>query len=281
MHFLTFHLYQYFLYFHHLLNNYYQLAITNNTNINARVEATTTAKSPYTYKYKGTPVIILEMVEGQEISGSKIWYKVQSDANLNSSRTEIVTTSWATYNWNSYVYIHSSFLTLINDSKNEDDSYNNPNNLLKEPTNSCVYKTYADNLSYTPLIGIINENKDYFGGHQIYLTTHNFGGVRVAVSKGDMTYSQLVSTCPFDNNLYIEKCSASNIEYINNQSAYYAIYTPSSIIYDNGYTYAATISYIAENEKYGQYLHVEATEYQITAKQILIEFLRNNINPNL
>lgn len=127
----------------------------------------------------------------------------------------------------------------------------------------------------------VNENKDYFGGHQIYLTTHNFGGVRVAVSKGDMTYSQLISTIPFDNNIYIEKCNASNVEYINRQSAYYAIYAPSSIIYDNGYTYAATISYIAENENYGQYLHVEATEYQITAKQIFIEFLRNKVNPNL
>ena len=127
----------------------------------------------------------------------------------------------------------------------------------------------------------INENKDFFGGHQIYFTSHNNGGVRVAVSKGEMKMSQIVAVCPFDNNIYIQKCTADNLQYVRDRSDSYAHYEADNIVYDNGYTYAATISYVAESESYARYLHVEATEYQITAKQILIEYLRQNINPNL
>lgn len=154
---------------------------------------------------------------------------------------------------------------------------------------SEVLYTFKNNYSKDEFAYIIceaiywytNDNKDYFGGHQIYFTSHNFGGVRVAVSKGEMTLDNLVSVCPFDNNIYIQKCTSENIEYMRNRSSSYATYSPSEIVYEDGYTYAASISYIVENETYGRYLQVEATEYQITAKQILIEYLRNNINPNL
>ena len=127
----------------------------------------------------------------------------------------------------------------------------------------------------------INENKEQFGGYQIYFTSHNPGGVRTEVSKGPMKMSQLVSTCPFDNNIYIQKCTANNINYMKDKPSSYIYYEADEIIYDNGYTYAATISYLAENENYSRYIHVEATEYQITAKSILIEYLKNNINTNL
>ena len=124
----------------------------------------------------------------------------------------------------------------------------------------------------------VNENKDFFGGHEIYLASHNTGGIRVAVTKGPMKLSQIIAVCPFDNNIYIQKCTEENIDYIRSN---YAYYDTNEIVYEGGYTYAATNAYVAENETYSRYLHVEAWEYQITAKDILIEYLKQNINPNL
>ena len=127
----------------------------------------------------------------------------------------------------------------------------------------------------------INMNISSFGGHQIYFTSHNPGGVRVAVSKGEMTLSQLITAVPFDNNIYIQKCTADNLQYMRDLPSNYICYEPNEIVFEDGYTYAATIAYLAEKEEYGKYIQVEATEYQITAKEILIEYLTLNINENL
>ncbi len=56
------------------------------------------------------PVTILEEVEGQEINGNKIWYKIQSDVPIDESR-KIVDVSLGTYNFEtSYAYVHSSYI---------------------------------------------------------------------------------------------------------------------------------------------------------------------------
>jgi len=144
--------------------NYYQLGVTNNGSINARSAPNTTSSKPYIYKYQGTPLIILEQVEGTTVNGSNIWYKVQADSNLNSTNTSVVSanSNWPEYNWNSNVYIHSSFVDLINNSKKEDNTFNKPNDSKGDVIDNYTYKTYADNTKYKPLVGLLKENTDYY-----------------------------------------------------------------------------------------------------------------------
>lgn len=65
------------------------------------------------------PVLILSEVEGEEINGSKIWYKIQTDALLNDDRTDVVQVSKVDtlYNReNNYGYVHSSYITLMDEN---------------------------------------------------------------------------------------------------------------------------------------------------------------------
>jgi hypothetical protein len=95
--------------------NYYQLGITMYNQINTRTEPNLTSSIPFMLKYENIPVIILGEVEGVSVNGSTKWYKIVSDANLNSSRTSVQSCSYTNYyNFNSYVYVHSSFINKIN-----------------------------------------------------------------------------------------------------------------------------------------------------------------------
>lgn len=56
------------------------------------------------------PVTILEEVEGEEINGNNIWYKIQSDLPIDASR-KLVNLDDGVYNFDtSYAYIHSSYI---------------------------------------------------------------------------------------------------------------------------------------------------------------------------
>lgn len=145
--------------------NYYQLGITTNSGaMNVRSEPNTTSAIPFVFKYANTPVVILDEVEGTEVNGSKIWYKIQADSNLNSTNTKVVSasSSWPEYNWNSVVYIHSSCAKKINEAKNEDGTYNQPADVSKTTTNDYTYKTYATNTAYDPIVGLLKEDVDYY-----------------------------------------------------------------------------------------------------------------------
>lgn len=144
--------------------NYYQLGITNTASLNARSEPNTSSSKPYVYKYKGTPLIILEEVKGTKVNGSDVWYKVQADSNLNSSNTKVVSasSSWPQYNWNSYVYVHSSYVDFINDAKNEDGTYNKPIDVNTDVTNNFTYKTYATKSEYEPIVGLLKKDTNYY-----------------------------------------------------------------------------------------------------------------------
>ena len=127
----------------------------------------------------------------------------------------------------------------------------------------------------------VNSRVDDYGGHQIYFANHNPGGIRVAVDAGPMKLSQLIAVCPFDNNIYIIKSTAEQINFMESDPDHYTVYKDDEMEFEGDYTYGVAISYIIENETYGSRLYTEATSYEITAKEILIEYLRNNINTNL
>ena len=145
--------------------NYYQLGLTTNiSQMNVRSEPNTTSSIPFKVKYPQIPVIILDEVEGSEVNGNKIWYKIQADSNLNSANTGVITanSSWPKYNWNGSVYIHSSYVMKINDAKNEDGTYNGPSKVGNDTTNNFTYKTYANSSTYEPIVGLLRKDTDYY-----------------------------------------------------------------------------------------------------------------------
>ena len=143
--------------------NFYQIIISNETNINVRTAPNTKASIPYVIKKTNIPFIVLEEVEGETVGGSNIWYKVQSDSNISNSGSLISSNSstWPEYNWNGVVYVHSNYFTKINDAKKEDGTYNKPTDIVKE-VNDKKLTTNANSTKYTPQVGLLQSDKDYY-----------------------------------------------------------------------------------------------------------------------
>lgn len=96
----------------------------SDTNVSVMSEAK--SNSTVLYKLKSNsfsvtniPVLILDEVKGEEINGSNIWYKIQTDALLNEERNNVIQVSKVDtlYNrTNNYGYIHSSYITLMDEN---------------------------------------------------------------------------------------------------------------------------------------------------------------------
>lgn len=138
--------------------NYYQLGITTNDSVNVRTEPNLTSSIPFNLKYVNVPVIILGEVNGTSVNGSTKWYKIVSDGNLNNERTSLQACSYTNYyNYNSYVYIHSSFVKKINTSVN--GKYNSPKELNDK---NIIYKEYSSGANYKPKVGSIVKDTTVF-----------------------------------------------------------------------------------------------------------------------
>ncbi len=149
--------------------NYYQLILSIDANFYGYVSPSTKSNKVYTInnkKYtitqKGLPFILLEEIEGEEINGNKIWYKIQSDSNINNEGNLISYNSGnSPYNWNGVIYVHSSHFIKINEVEATDGKYHSPAAVNKELNNSEL-KTYADKSSYHPIVGLLKNNTDYY-----------------------------------------------------------------------------------------------------------------------
>ena len=145
--------------------NYYQLGITTNYNFNVRSEPNQTSSILYTIKSMNVPVIILDTVEGSSYNGSNIWYKVVSDLNLNETRTSGVDCTYTNYyNFNSYVYIHSSFIKKINNTGN--------NNLVQDNYKNYQYKEYSNGAVYSPKTGLITKDTTIYDTATLSVSTN-------------------------------------------------------------------------------------------------------------
>ena len=138
--------------------NYYQLGITTIDSVNVRTEPNLTSSIPFNLKYENVPVIILDIVDGVSVNGSTKWYKIVSDANLTANRTTIQSCNYANYyNYNSYVYIHSSFVkkinTTVNGKYNSNESLNDKN---------ITYKEFSSGASYSPKVLLISKDKTVY-----------------------------------------------------------------------------------------------------------------------
>lgn len=95
----------------------------DNTDAPVMESASSTSKElyklkSYNYSVSNIPVLILDTIEGEEINGSKIWYKIQTDALLDDEKNIIqVSKADTLYNKENNVgYIHSSYITLMNEN---------------------------------------------------------------------------------------------------------------------------------------------------------------------
>ena len=142
--------------------NYYQLIVSTHSDVYARIAPNTKANAAYMIKKSNIPFIVLEEVKGETVGGSDIWYKVQSDSNITSDGRIISGNStWPEYNWDGVVYVHSNYFKKINDAKKTDGTYNRPSDVKKD-VNSSTITTNADKSKYTPEVGLISTDKDYF-----------------------------------------------------------------------------------------------------------------------
>ena len=109
------------------MKDYYKYTVGIKTsNIDVEVKKEPNSSSTTLYKLESynvsvtnMPVVILERVTGEEIDGNNIWYKIQTDALLTSDRNGIIqdTTIDDLYDWdNNYAYVHSSYITLMDES---------------------------------------------------------------------------------------------------------------------------------------------------------------------
>ncbi|WP_102265744.1 dockerin type I domain-containing protein [Massilicoli timonensis] len=98
----------------------------NSDNVNIRKEPNTSSTVLYrTGKNVSYPFVILDSVKGETVNGSDVWYKIQTDPNLNASRTGFDTVD-NNYNPdgdydkdNSYAYIHSSYVKIVSEGNGQ------------------------------------------------------------------------------------------------------------------------------------------------------------------
>ena len=124
----------------------------------------------------------------------------------------------------------------------------------------------------------VNAHKEDFDNTTVSMSSHNSGGIRDDVDAGVMYLRDFVKVFPFDNYLSIQTCSRQNINrYLSYD--YYVTYG-TAVFDDQDHAKVASINYITE--KSNAYLYqLDYKNYDITIKEILYTYLKENINPNL
>lgn len=147
---------------------------------------------------------------------------------------------------------------------------------------------YTFNNSYTSsefavivcqaMLWFMEKYNNVFDNKSIYLTSHNYGGIRSDVNKGEFTYSDLVAVCPFSNCLSLVKCTASQMQYMSRSSALASYENPNGRVESDGYYYCGTISYVAEwTSGNGQSSWTSYTHYdEYIIGDVLYEYLVSN-----
>jgi len=141
--------------------NFYQLAI-NTTSVNAKASASNSSKTIYTLNNKEIPIIILDEVNGDNVGGSNIWYKIVSDLNIDGNKNAYSTYP-EKYDWNnSYVYVPSAYFKKINSAKNGIKSFDD---VYPYQENTYKYSFYNDGEKLTPKVGkTVRDTSYYYDG---------------------------------------------------------------------------------------------------------------------
>lgn len=146
--------------------NYYQQGLTlgpaiayRNSNISTPI---------YNYSEKGDGVLIVGEERGQDLGGNNIWYKVLPDVNLDSNYNKI---KGSTYNWENYVYIHSSYVEKINKPKY---GYKSPSDVIEYKDSKYTLETFAANRELTPKVAYAKTTTPFFYGANLERETGGY-----------------------------------------------------------------------------------------------------------
>lgn len=220
--------------------NFYQLGVVTGPT-NAMSDSTTSSKFIYTYPEAEDAVVIIGEKEGEEVGGSRIWYKVVSDINLDSSFNEITS---GNYNWNSYVYIPSASVKKINTGKN---GYIAPTEVIESPDKDYEYDFY-DKIENTlhPKVAVTTKKTPYY--YDSALTTkkgdevlkNRYVMVFAAALKDNKPVSYLITSNYWhDQKHWVD---ASSIDFITSKYAKTSVTAPG-----NQYTWVNSIPEESQN----------------------------------
>ena len=193
--------------------------------------------------------------------------------NLESDNYKLSVDSASEVNHSAYNYCTSENLDIANLPTVYADIIGDPDEVIY-----TFAKSYSSD-DFTKVVcqamyWYVNEHLDLFDNIRVYLASHNLGGVRAAVSKGDFTRRDLFKVFPFENELCIQICTEQQINRTISYS-YYETYQSDPIVYDKGYTHAVSITYITES-KYARNYQSGYTKYPYICRDALCEFLKNN-----
>ena len=131
--------------------NYYQLGIIK-TPCPAKKTASDSAKTIYSYpEYEDALVIV-----GEVKDGSTTWYKVVSDASLDSNYN---IKSSGTYDWTKFVYVKATNVTKINTAKS---GYKAPNSVFNYKDSTYKYKLLEENSTLKPAVALTTKDTYYY-----------------------------------------------------------------------------------------------------------------------
>lgn len=135
--------------------NFYQTGITTRSTA-AKAAPKTSAKSVFTYPSSEAGLVLLEEVEGEEVEGNKIWYKVVSDMNIDKNFNKKTS---GYYNWDSYVYIPAAYVLKTNPGKN---GYISPNDVPEHKDKNYTYDLYTKNATLKPKVAVSVKDTPYY-----------------------------------------------------------------------------------------------------------------------
>ncbi|MBQ3511992.1 MAG: DUF5011 domain-containing protein [Bacilli bacterium] len=135
--------------------NFYQTGITTRSTA-AKAAPKTSAKSVFTYPSSEVGLVLLEEVEGEEVNGNKIWYKVVSDMNIDANFNKKTS---GYYNWDSYVYIPAAYVLKTNTGEN---GYISPNDVPEHKDKNYTYDLYIKNATIKPKVAVSVKDTPYY-----------------------------------------------------------------------------------------------------------------------
>lgn len=135
--------------------NYYQLGVVTRQ-VNARTDASNSAKFVYSYPEAEDAVVIVGEKQGQSVEGNTKWYKVVSDLNVDSNYNEVKS---GNYNWGRYVYVPAAYVKKINTGKN---GYISPENVTAYQNKDYEYDLYVENTVLRPKVAISTKQTNYY-----------------------------------------------------------------------------------------------------------------------
>lgn len=135
--------------------NYYQTAVTKHA-APAKASPNTSSKTVFNYPSSDVGLVLLEEVEGEEVNGNKIWYKVVSDMNIDANFNQLYS---GYYNWNSYVYIPAAYVQKTNEGKN---GYISPNDVPKHQDSGYTYDLHIVDATLKPKVAVSVKDTSYY-----------------------------------------------------------------------------------------------------------------------